>query len=109
MEISLAKKKDLNGINDIYNYYISNTAYTFDINQKTIAEKQEWFHQFKNSETSICLVGYENDELVGFVVGGVDGVSDSGMGGMGGMGGGNNNRSSKKQKSNKKKKGFADL
>ena len=67
MEISLAKNKDLNGINDIYNYYISNTAYTFDINQITIEEKKEWFHQFKNSETSICLVGYENDDLVGFV------------------------------------------
>lgn len=67
MEISLAKNKDLNGINDIYNYYISNTAYTFDINQRTIEEKKEWFHQFKNSKTSICLVGYENDELVGFV------------------------------------------
>ena len=67
MEISLAKNKDLNGINDIYNYYISNTAYTFDINQITIEEKKEWFNQFKNSETSICLVGYENDDLVGFV------------------------------------------
>ena len=67
MKISLARKKDLNGINDIYNYYISNTAYTFDINQITIEEKKEWFHQFKNSETSICLVGYENDDLVGFV------------------------------------------
>ena len=67
MEISLAKNKDLNGINDIYNYYISNTAYTFDIDQRTIEEKKEWFHQFKNSETSICLVGYENGELVGFV------------------------------------------
>ena len=54
MEISLAKNKDLNGINDIYNYYISNTAYTFDINQITIEEKKEWFNQFKNSETSIC-------------------------------------------------------
>jgi len=67
VEISLAKNKDLNGINDIYNYYISNTAYTFDINQRKIEEKKEWFHQFKNSETSICLVGYENKELVGFV------------------------------------------
>ena len=67
MEISLAKNKDLNGINDIYNYYIANTAYTFDIDQRTIEEKKEWFHQFKNSETSICLVGYENSHLVGFV------------------------------------------
>ena len=67
MKISLAKNEDLNEINDIYNYYISNTAYTFDINQRTVAEKKEWFYQFKNSETSICLVGYENKELVGFV------------------------------------------
>ena len=66
MKISLAKKKDLNGINDIYNYYISNTAYTFDISKITIAEKIEWFNQFKNSKTSICLVGYKNNELVGF-------------------------------------------
>jgi len=67
VEISLAKNKDLNGINDIYNYYISSTAYTFDLNQKTLVEKKEWFYQFKNSETSVCLVGYENKELVGFV------------------------------------------
>jgi len=67
VKISLAKKKDLNGINDIYNYYILNTAYTFDINKRPIEKKNEWFDQFKNSETSICLVGYENKELVGFV------------------------------------------
>ena len=52
MKISLAKKKDLNGINDIYNYYISNTAYTFDISTITMAEKKEWFNQFKISKTS---------------------------------------------------------
>jgi len=67
VKISLAKKKDLNGINDIYNHYILNTAYTFDVNKKTIAEKNEWFEQFKNSKTSICLVGHENKELIGFV------------------------------------------
>ena len=39
MEISVAKKSDLKGINEIYNYYISNTAYTFDINQRTIKKK----------------------------------------------------------------------
>ena len=41
MEISLAKMADLNGINDIYNHYISSTAYTFDINQRTLVEKKE--------------------------------------------------------------------
>ena len=51
----------------IYNYYISNTAYTFDINQITIEEKKNGLISLKNSETSICLVGYENDDLVGFV------------------------------------------
>ena len=67
MEISVAKKSDLKGINEIYNYYISKTAYTFDINQRTISEKNNWFDQFKNSKTSICLVGYQNKDLVGFV------------------------------------------
>ena len=47
MEISLAKNKDLNGINDIYNYYISNTAYTFDINQRTIVKKINGFISLK--------------------------------------------------------------
>ena len=59
MEISVAKKSDLKGINEIYNYYISKTAYTFDINQRTVSEKNKWFDQFKNSKTSVCLVGYQ--------------------------------------------------
>tara|TARA_B100000674_G_scaffold25902_1_gene18081 strand:- start:386 stop:883 length:498 start_codon:yes stop_codon:yes gene_type:complete len=67
MKISLAKKSDLKGINEIYNYYISNTAYTFDINEITVSEKNKWFEQFKNSKTSVCLVGYQKKELVGFV------------------------------------------
>ena len=64
MEISVAKKSDLKGINEIYNHYISKTAYTFDINQRTISEKNKWFDQFKNSKTSVCLVGYQIKDLV---------------------------------------------
>ena len=67
MQISLANKSDLKGINDIYNYYILNTAYTFDVKEISLNDKKIWFDQFENSKTSVCLVGYQNRDLVGYV------------------------------------------
>lgn len=67
MQISLANKSDLKGINDIYNYYILNTAYTFDVKEMSLNDKKIWFDQFENSKTSVCLVGYQNRDLVGYV------------------------------------------
>ena len=39
-------KGDQQAIVDIYNYYIENTAYTFDLTPHTLAKRQEWFAYF---------------------------------------------------------------
>ena len=57
---------DIEAVNLLYNYYIRNTAFTFDINEKTLSEKKEWSKIFKKDSPYQCIVAYENDTLVGF-------------------------------------------
>jgi len=57
---------DIEAVNLLYNYYIRNTAFTFDINEKTLSEKKEWSKIFKKDSPYQCIVAYENDILVGF-------------------------------------------
>ena len=57
---------DIEAVNLLYNYYIRNTAFTFDIKEKTLSEKKEWSKIFKKDSPYQCIVAYENDILVGF-------------------------------------------
>ena len=67
IEIRNAKDSDVNDINDLYNYYIRETAFTFDIQEKNILEKESWLKRFNNNDSHLCLVGLVNNNLVGFV------------------------------------------
>tara|TARA_B100001989_G_scaffold222766_1_gene176342 strand:- start:103 stop:606 length:504 start_codon:yes stop_codon:yes gene_type:complete len=57
---------DIEAVNLLYNYYIRNTAFTFDIKEKTLSEKKEWSKIFKKDSPYQCIVAYENNILVGF-------------------------------------------
>ena len=39
---------DIEAVNSLYNYYIRETAFTFDIKEKTLSEKKEWYKIFKS-------------------------------------------------------------
>ena len=49
---------DVDSVNKLYNHYIKETAFTFDINEKTLSDKKEWFRIFRKYITSslnICF------------------------------------------------------
>ncbi len=61
---------DIPAVNDIYNYYIENTAITFDIEPKTIKEREAWFAQFADYGRHQCLVALDGENLRGWACSG---------------------------------------
>ena len=66
LEIRHAKNIDIKEINNIYNFYIKETPYTFDIKKKSLKEKELWFKKFKKIGSTICIVGCKGEEVIGF-------------------------------------------
>ena len=60
------KDTDIEAINSLYNNYIRETPFTFDIEEKTLSQKKEWFKIFKKDSPFQCVVAYENNILIGF-------------------------------------------
>ena len=44
--IRRVEQDDLPALLDIYNHYIVNTPVTFDLEPRTLAQRQEWLDQF---------------------------------------------------------------
>ena len=42
---------DIEDVNSLYNHYIRETAFTFDIKEKTLSEKKEWSKIFKKDRS----------------------------------------------------------
>ena len=57
---------DVDSVNKLYNHYIKETAFTFDINEKTLSDKKEWFRIFKKDGPHQCIVAYSDNNLIGF-------------------------------------------
>ena len=60
------KDADIEAVNSLYNNYIKETPFTFDIEEKTLSQKKEWFKIFKKDSPFQCVVAYENNILIGF-------------------------------------------
>ena len=67
LKITNLSDKDVNSVNELYNKYISETAFTFDIKEKTYEEKKEWANSFSKDSPYQCLVTYDDNNLIGFV------------------------------------------
>lgn len=65
MNVRPAVESDLEQINDIYNHYIKNHHYTFDIEPWTMDARSEWFSHYSTGGRHRLLVAAE-----GHVVGG---------------------------------------
>ncbi len=65
-KITSLSENDIDGINKLYNKYINETAFTFDIKEKTYDEKKEWAKTFNDKSPHQCLVAYDNTNLIGF-------------------------------------------
>ena len=51
---------DLEALTDIYNYYVVNTAITFDLHPFTTSERQPWFHDHSDSGPHRLLVAIDD-------------------------------------------------
>lgn len=66
MLIRRMELRDCDAINTIYNYYISQTAITFDLVPWQTVERERWFAQFDASSRYQAWVAEQNNKLVGF-------------------------------------------
>jgi len=57
---------DLTALTDIYNYYIENTAITFDVELYTSETRSVWFEQFAEVGRHRLLVAEQEDEVLGY-------------------------------------------
>lgn len=62
-----ASHADLARVTEIYNYYVLNTAITFDIEPYTVERRQEWFEQFGEKGRYRLLVAEREGAVLGYV------------------------------------------
>jgi phosphinothricin acetyltransferase len=60
------RKEDAQSIADIYNYYITETSITFEIDPVTLENRQEWIQQFTDDGPYQLLVAEQAGQLIGF-------------------------------------------
>jgi len=64
--IRRAAPADLSPLLDIYNYYVINTPITFDVEPRTLRERQGWLDQFRDRGRYQCFVAMLADKPAGW-------------------------------------------
>jgi phosphinothricin acetyltransferase len=64
--IRTAERRDLARITEIYNYYVSNTPVTFDVEPYTVEGREAWFAQFSATGRHRLIVAEENGIVMGY-------------------------------------------
>jgi phosphinothricin acetyltransferase len=66
MDIRHAEQADLPALLDIYNHYVIHTPVTFDIEPRTLAQRQAWLDAFAVSGRHQCFVAVLGGRPVGY-------------------------------------------
>jgi phosphinothricin acetyltransferase len=66
MIVRVGSEQDLEAINGIYNEYVKETHFTFDIEPITIEARREWFTHYGTSGRHRLLVAVSAEVVVGF-------------------------------------------
>ncbi|HJT42655.1 MAG TPA: GNAT family N-acetyltransferase [Rhizomicrobium sp.] len=64
--IRRAEQSDLAALLDIYNHYVRETPITFDIEPRTLAQRQAWLDGFAPSGRYQCFVAVMNGQAIGW-------------------------------------------
>lgn len=70
VSIRRAEQRDLPALLAIYNHYIVNTPITFDIEPRTLSQRQEWLYGFAQSGRHQCFVAVKDDLVIGWACSG---------------------------------------
>ncbi|HEX2590229.1 MAG TPA: GNAT family N-acetyltransferase [Rhizomicrobium sp.] len=57
---------DLPALLDIYNHYVIHTAISFDVEPRTLADRQDWFATFRSEGRYQCFVAVEDGRAIGW-------------------------------------------
>ncbi len=66
MLVRVGSEQDLEAINDIYNGYVKETHFTFDIEPITLEARREWLSHYTTTGRHRLLVATSDDIVVGF-------------------------------------------
>jgi phosphinothricin acetyltransferase len=64
--IRRAEPRDLPALLDIYNHYVIHTPVNFDIEPRTLAQREAWFSEFSDSGKYQCFVAEESGKPIGY-------------------------------------------
>jgi phosphinothricin acetyltransferase len=64
--IRRVQPNDLAALTEIYNHYVRETAITFDLEPKTLEQRQGWLDQFAPTGRHQCFVAVEGGEAIGW-------------------------------------------
>jgi phosphinothricin acetyltransferase len=61
-----ASEQDLAQLNDIYNRYVIETHFTFDIEPMTLEARREWFEHYGTTGRHQVVVGLSDSSVIGY-------------------------------------------
>lgn len=61
-----AEVKDLRQLNDLYNRYVLETHFTFDIEPMTLEARREWFGHYSSTGRHRVVVGVSDGSVIGY-------------------------------------------
>jgi phosphinothricin acetyltransferase len=70
VEVRAAIEDDLERLNAIYNQYIAETHYTFDLEPYTMEARREWFSHYAGTGRYRLLVALRDDQVIGYAASG---------------------------------------
>ncbi len=65
--IRIANERDLPALTELYNYYVCNTAISFDLSPFSLEQRREWFKQYSSEGRYRLLVAQQEGRIVGYV------------------------------------------
>lgn len=66
VEVRPGTEADLEALNDIYNHYVREAHYTFDLEPVTMEWRKEWFTHYAEVGRHRLLVALEGDQVIGY-------------------------------------------
>ena len=64
--VRLAAESDLEPLNDLYNQYVKDTHFTFDLEPMTMEARREWFTHYGQAGRHRLLVAVSDHAVVGY-------------------------------------------
>ena len=66
VDVRVAVEDDLEALNAIYNQYIADTHYTFDLEPYTMDARREWFSHYSDTGRYRLLVAVREQRVIGY-------------------------------------------